>query len=272
MSIEVFLILFGVGVAAGILSGLFGVGGGIVIVPSLIAVYSYIGFNSPYVVHIAVATSLFTIIFTSISSSYKHSTHGNVLWLPSLLIGLSSTVAVFLFSKLALSLPGDVLKKIFSIVLILVGIKMMFEKKSDTEQNNGNGEPGNIKKTYFMLIGVLAGIVAAFTGLGGGIFVIPLLHYLLKIPIRKAIGTSAAAIFITSISGVISYIINSPAGSDTMKYSLGIVDTVSAIPIVMASIPFAQLGVYINKKTRHDLLKKLFAGLIFIVAVKMLFF
>src|SRR5512142_2056715 len=107
---------------------MFGVGGGIVIVPSLIAVYSFIGFNSPYVVHVAISTSLFTIIFTSISSSYKHSAHGNVLWTASLLIGLSSTAAVFLFSKLALSLPGDVLKKIFSVVLILIGIKMMFEK------------------------------------------------------------------------------------------------------------------------------------------------
>lgn len=272
MSIEVFLILFGVGIGAGILSGMFGVGGGIVIVPSLIAVYSFIGFNSPYVVHVAVATSLFTIIFTSISSSYKHSTHGNVLWLPSLLIGLSSTVAVFLFSKLALSLPGDVLKKIFSVVLILVGIKMMFERNSGQAIDEEKFQPANINKVYCILTGVLTGIIAAFTGLGGGTFVIPLLYYILKVPIRKAIGTSAAAIFITSISGVISYIINSPPGSDTMKYSLGIVDTVSAIPIVLASIPFAQVGVYINKKTRHDLLKKLFAGLILIVAVKMLFF
>lgn len=272
MSIEVFLILFGIGIAAGILSGLFGVGGGVVIVPSLIAVYSFIGFNSPYVVHVAISTSLFTIIFTSISSSYKHSSHGNVLWIASLLIGLSSTAAVFLFSKLALSLPGDVLKKIFSVVLILIGIKMMFEKNSKSGDDESSFEPGSIKKIYCILTGLLAGIVAAFTGLGGGIFVIPLLHYILKVPIRKSIGTSAAAIFITSVSGVISYIINSPPGADTMKYSLGIVDTVSAVPIVLASIPFAQVGVYINKRTRHDLLKKLFAGLMLIVAVRMLFF
>jgi uncharacterized membrane protein YfcA len=272
LSLEVFLILFGVGVAAGMLSGMFGVGGGVIIVPSLLAVYSFIGFNSPYVVHIAVATSLFTIIFTSTSSSYRHSAHGNVLWTASLLIGISSTIAVFLFSKLALEVPGDVLKKIFAGVLILVSIKILMEKKSNEGTADENYKKGNIKKSYCILTGVLAGVVAAFTGLGGGIFIIPLLHYAARVPIRKSIGTSAAAIFITSLSGVLSYIINSPAEADTMKYSLGIVDALSAAPIVLASIPFAQVGVYVNKKTRSHLLKKLFAGLIFIVALKMLFF
>jgi len=272
LSLEVFLILFGVGVAAGMLSGLFGVGGGIVIVPSLLAVYSLIGFNSPYVVHVAISTSLFTIIFTSTSSSYKHSRHGNVLWMAALLIGVSSSATVFLFSKLALTLPGDVLKKIFAVVLILVSAKMLFEKKREIEDDEGNCEQGSIKKPYCVLTGVLAGTVAAFTGLGGGIFVIPLLHYVIKVPIRKSIGTSAAAIFITSLAGVISYIVNAPSGADTMRYSVGIVDVLSALPIVMASIPMAQVGVYVNKKTRSHLLKKLFAGLILIVAVKMLFF
>jgi uncharacterized membrane protein YfcA len=271
LTVEVFLILFGVGVAAGILSGLFGVGGGIVIVPSLLAVYSLIGFNSPYAVHVAIATSLFSIIFTSTSSAYTHSTHGNVLWIASLLIGIASTVTIFLFSKMALALPGDVLKKIFAAVLIVIGIKMLIEKNSGSEEEDKFSNQ-NTNKIYYLLTGIFAGIIAAFTGLGGGIFVIPLLHYILKVPIRKSIGTSAAAIFITSLSGVISYIINSPAGADTMKYSLGIVDTVSAIPIVLASIPFAQVGVYVNKKIKHGIIKKLFAGLILIVAIKMLFF
>jgi len=272
LSAEVFLILFGVGIAAGMLSGMFGVGGGIIIVPSLLAVYSLIGYNSPYVVHAAISTSLFTIIFTSTSSSYKHSKNGNVLWIAALLIGLSSTAAVFLFSKLALSLPGDALKKIFAGVLILVGLKILTEKKPSVAEDGKNCEPGKIRKIYCIMIGILAGTIAAFTGLGGGIFIIPLLHYVAKVPIRKSIGTSAAAIFITSLSGVLSYIINSPAGADTMKYSIGIVDALSAVPIVMASIPFAQVGVYVNKKTRSHLLKKLFAGLILVVAVKMLFF
>jgi uncharacterized protein len=272
LSIEVFLILFGVGMAAGVLSGMFGVGGGIIIVPSLIAVYAFVGFDSPYVMHIAIATSLFSIIFTSASSAWKHSAHSNVLWTAALLIGFASTVTVFLFSKIAIALPGDVLKKIFSVILIIVGIKMMIEKNSKTDGDGENFIPENINKLFTILIGILTGIIAAFTGLGGGIFVIPLMHYIIKVPIKKAIGTSAAAIFITSLAGVMSYFINSPVGANTMKYSFGMVDTVSAIPIVIASIPFAQTGVLLHKRTHSNVLKKLFAGLILIVSLKMLFF
>lgn len=272
MSTEVFLILFAVGIGAGLLSGLFGVGGGIVIVPSLIAVYSFVGFQTPYSVHIAVATSLFTIVFTSTSSAYKHSAHNNVLWAAAVLIGLASSVTVFLFSKLALSLPGDVLKKIFSFILIAVGIKMILEKKNSRNGEEENCETGKMKKSFCLMLGVVAGMIAAFTGLGGGVFVIPLLHYFLKVPIKKAIGTSVAAIFITSLAGVISYFINTPPGANTLEYSVGMVDTVSAIPIIIASIPFAQAGVYLNKKSNTNMLKKLFAGLVFIVSVKMLFF
>ncbi len=272
MSVEVFLILFGVGVAAGILSGLFGVGGGIIIVPSLIAVYSFIGFQSPYTVHIAIATSLFSIIFTSTSSAWKHSAHNNVFWTASLIIGLASSVTVFIFSKIALALPGDILKNIFAVILIGIGIKMMIEKNSNSDGDDENFNPEGINKLYCAAIGILVGIIAAFTGLGGGIFVIPLMHYFIKVPIKRAIGSSAAAIFITSVSGVISYFINSPAGANTLKYSFGMVDTISAVPIVLASIPFAQAGVVLHKKTRSNLLKKLFAGLILIVSLKMLFF
>jgi uncharacterized membrane protein YfcA len=272
LSIEVFLILFGVGIAAGMLSGMFGVGGGIVVVPSLLAVYSLTGFNSPYTVHVAIATSLFTIIFTSTSSAYKHSKHGNVFWLAALLIGVSSAAAVFVFSKIAFALPGDVLKKIFGIVLIIVCIKMLTEKKQVNGKEDEGFEAGKVKKLYCIVIGALAGTIAAFTGLGGGIFKIPLLHYVAKFPLRKAIGTSAAALFITSLAGALSYIFNAPPGADTMKYSIGIVDALSALPIVMASIPFAQVGVYVNKKTNTFLLKKLFACLILIMALKMLFF
>lgn len=250
---------------------MFGVGGGVVIVPSLIAVFSFTGFNSPYIVHIAIATSLFTMIFTSTSSAYKHSVNNNINWSASIITGLASSVTVFLFSRLALSLPGDILKKIFAALLIIIGIKMMLEKNKIDKDADGIDLAG-FNKIYCIVIGILAGIIAAFTGLGGGIFVVPLLHYVLKFPLKKAIGTSVAAIFITSVAGVLSYFINTPAGANTLKYSFGMVDVLSAIPIVLASIPFAQAGVYINKKTRHGILKKLFAGLLLVVAVKMLFF
>jgi uncharacterized membrane protein YfcA len=272
LSIELILILFVIGIATGVLSGLFGVGGGIIIVPSLIAVYSYTGFDSPYVVHIAIATSLFTIIFTSISSAHKHFGHGNVDWPAALIIGLTSSVMVYFFSKAALALPGDVLKKIFSVVLIVVAVKMLFDRKKPAGEKELTEVPVHYNKFVCGIIGILSGAIAAFSGLGGGVFVVPLMHYILKFPFKKAIGTSSAAILITAIAGVLSYYFNMPGGVEIAPYSFGMVDTLSALPVIAASIPFARLGVYINSKTHHSLLAKLFAVFILIVSLKLLFF
>lgn len=273
MSVELIIVLFIIGIATGILSGLFGVGGGIIIVPSLISVYSFIHFDSPYAVHIAVATSLFTIIFTSISSSHKHFKHGNVELKTALIIGVLSSVTVYLFSMIAVGLPGETLKKIFSGILIIVAVKMLFEKrKPEAEENKEEVENKPVNIYISGLIGIFTGAVAAFSGLGGGIFAVPLLHYLMKYPFKKAIGTSSAAILLTAVSGVMSYFINMPQGANTLPYSFGMVDVYAAIPIIAASIPFARFGVYINRKTRQNLLSRLFAGFILIVSVKMIFF
>lgn len=271
MSLETVLILISIGIAAGILSGLFGVGGGIIIVPSLLGVYAFTHFESHYIVHIAIATSLFAIIFTSLSSAHKHFGHGNVDWRSALYIGISSAVTVFLFSKIAILLPGEILKQAFSVVLIIVALKMLFDKKGRHESPAEN-KPEVFKPWLSLGIGALSGAIAAFSGLGGGVFVIPLMHYLMKVPFKKAVGTSSAAILITAVAGVLSYFINSPAGANTIPYSFGMVDTLSAVPIIAASIPFARVGVYINRKTHHYLLTKLFAVFIIIVSFKLIFF
>lgn len=271
MSIEVILILFAVGILAGTLAGMFGVGGGVIIVPALVSVYSYIHLNSAYSVHIAIATSLFTIIFTSISSTYRHSAHGNVIKSAALIIGITSSVSVFVFSKIAVHMNGELLKSIFSVVLVAVAIKLLVEKRKDEEENDSGNEK-NYNKYYCIFIGLLAGMIAAFSGLGGGVFAVPLMHYMMKFSIKKAIGTSTLALMITSSAGVISYIINKPGDLSIGYYTLGLIDVYSALPIIAATIPFAQLGVWINKRTNNFILKKLFAVIILGVAVKMLFF
>ena len=269
MSLEIILILFCIGIFAGILSGMFGVGGGVVIVPALISVYSYINPQNNFAVQTAIAASLFTIIFTSSSSTYKQAKNGNVIHLAALLIGVTSAVSVFMLSKIALNLPGETLKKIFSIVLLIVGARMLFVRKDGTNQSDVI-PPYN--KILCSSIGLVSGAIAAFAGLGGGIFVTPLTHYILKFPIKKSIGTSSAAVFITSLAGVFGYIVNKPPGAVEVKYSLGMVDTLSALPIIAASIPFAQAGVYLNKRIHGVILTRLFAVFLLIVSLRMLFF
>ncbi|MGH2574088.1 MAG: sulfite exporter TauE/SafE family protein [Ignavibacteria bacterium] len=272
MTLELFLILLGLGAAAGILAGYFGVGGGIIIVPSLIAVYSHINFQSEYTVHIAIATSLFTIIFTTISSAFKHSKYNNIVWNAALTIGITSSVTVFLFSKVAVGLPGGTLKIIFSVILIMIVLKMLFEKREKISSDNNPAGYLGYNKIVCSLIGIFSGFTAAFSGLGGGVIVNPLMHYLLKFPIKKSIGTSSAAILLTSISGVLGYFINMPEKLNSIPYSFGMVDTYSALPIIIASVPFSQLGVHLNEKSDSKLLKKIFAFFVLAVCVRMLLF
>lgn len=270
MNYEIYLILAGIGIFAGVMAGLLGVGGGVIIVPALVTIYSHYSTGNPYIVQTAIATSLFTIIFTALSSAYRQTKHGNVLWAHALLIGLASSLAVFLFSKIALSLPGDTLKKIFAVVVVVISAKMLTEKKKNNSADEK--ELKEYSKALSPVTGILGGAVAAFTGLGGGLFLVPMMHYFQKIPIKKSIGTSSAAIIITSISGVISYLINMPQNSYKMDYSLGMVDTLSAVPIIIASIPCAQLGVYLNKILHQNYLTKIFGAFLLIMAVKMFFF
>lgn len=273
MSIEIFLLLFGVGVAAGMLSGLFGVGGGLVIVPSLIYYYSFR--NNPHpelTVQAAIATSLLTIIFTSVSSSYKHFTNKNIDFKAGSIAGLSSAVTVFFVSKIAVTMHGDSLKYIIVSVLIIAAVRMLIGTSEEAESGNTKAKRSKTGWLYCVPAGVLTGTIAVFTGLGGAIFATPIFHYVLKLPFKKSIGTTTFTIFVTAIASVVSYYVNAPPDIHFSKFSIGIVDFQSALPIVLASIPFAQVGVYIHNRINTKLLTRLFAFFILAVSVKMIFF
>ena len=270
MQVEIILILFAAGALAGVLSGMFGLGGGIVIIPVLIATFASQNLFPEYAVHVAFATSLFTVIFTSLSSSYKHFRNKNVIIKASLIVGISSSVSVIAFSRLAIMFPGDILKKIFSVLLFIVALKILLDR-SNTVGEKENGEV-SFNKITSSLTGILSGAVAAFSGLAGGVFLIPLLHYVLKFNIKKAIGISSLAILLTAVSGVIGYLINKPDGIIFPGYSIGMVDVLSALPVIAGSIPFAQVGVIIHKKVHSELLKKLFAVFVLLISIRMFFF
>src|SRR4030095_9049533 len=123
----------------------------------------------------------------------------------------------------AVLLPGNILKTVFAVIVAAVAIKLLLDKKKPDEQSN-SGTIREFNKPVCALIGLLTGMIAAFSGLGGGIFAVPLMHYLLKFDFKKAIGTSTLAIIITSIAGVIGYVVNKPPDLVFSHYTLGLVD------------------------------------------------
>jgi uncharacterized membrane protein YfcA len=273
LNIELDLLLLAVGAAAGILSGLFGVGGGVIIVPSLVFYYSKGTYAHPeFIIQAAIATSLLTIVFTSVSASYKHFRNKNIDFEAAMISGLASSVTVFFVSKIAVNLHGDVLKYIIISVLMFSALRMLMEKKESKTRNEINAPAKGLSRFYFLLAGMLTGLVAAFTGLGGAIFAVPVFRYMLKFSLKRSIGTTSFTVFITAIAAVISYYLNSPHDVKFSGLSLGIVDFQSAIPIVAASIPMAQVGVYFHNRINSYLLSKLFAVFILLVSIRMIFF
>ena len=148
---------------------------------------------------------------------------------------------------------------------------MTFEKKK-TNVSDNESYTQSFNVWICGLLGIISGIISAFSGLAGGIFIIPLMRYVLKFPIKKAIGTSSAAILLTSISAVAGYVINTPKDFTGGQYFLGMVDTATALPIVIASIPISQIGVMLHRKTNSQLLIKLFAVFILLISLRMIFF
>lgn len=257
------------GIAAGILAGYFGVGGGIIMVPTLIGIFNILHQNHVYVVQSAMATSLFTIIFPTLATTYKQTKLGNVNFQAALLIGLTSAVSAFLFSISAMNISGNILKIIFAIFLLIAAARMFFSKQTEETKEISNT---TIHKFYSVMIGISSGIIAAFTGLGGGVFIIPMMQHFLKFSIKKAIGTSSSAILLTSAAGAAGYYVNTPSGLDMGNYYLGLIDLKAAVILIILSVPFSQLGIYLNNKTPNSILLKIFGAFVIIIAIKFLFF
>ncbi|KZL05401.1 Sulfite exporter TauE/SafE [Pseudovibrio axinellae] len=252
------------GVLGGILAGLLGVGGGIVIVPALyIALTQVAGIGAGLAMQIAVATSLLTIVFTSLSSSWGHYKRGVIdiellkLWAPAILIG------VILGSLLGSYVSGYVLIAIFAIVAAVVSIEMIARKAKETN------EPRNFAKPVWAALGVFAGTVSAMMGIGGGTVCVPILNFL-GYDIRRAVGSSAAIGFIIGFPSAIIYALSGLGQEGLPPFSLGYVNLLAAGIIIPMSTSFARVGVKIAHSIPRNRLRNVFGIFLAVTSVRML--
>lgn len=226
----------GSGVVGGILAGLLGVGGGIVIVPALYFALTLTGMDSALTMQVAVGTSLATIVFTSLSSSYGHYRKGAIdmgllkLWSPSILIG------VVIGSVLGGLVSGKVLIAVFATVAAIVALDMILRK------GGGDSAPRSFAKPVWAALGVVAGAISAMMGIGGGTVCVPLLNFL-GYDIRKAVGTSAAIGFVIGLPGALIYMGTGFGADGLPPFSFGYVNLFLAAVIIPLSTSFARVGV-----------------------------
>jgi len=252
------------GCIAGVLAGLFGIGGGIVIVPVLEAVLGFIGVDPSIRMHIAVATSLATIIPTSISSARSHHRRGAVnLAIAKRWFGFIVAGAMF-GAWLAAQIDSGALALIFAIVAILVAIKMVFFAET---RNITDAVPAT------PLAGVLPagiGCVSSLMGIGGGIMSVMTLR-LFNEPMHRAVGTAALFGLAISIPGTLGFMLTGQGVPGLPPLSIGYVSGVGFALIAPATILLAPLGARIAHSLSESKLSILFGIFLIIAAARLLY-
>lgn len=254
-------VLLVLGAVAGVLAGLLGVGGGIVLVPGFFYVFAALGYDSPQLMQVCLATSLATIIVTSTRSVLAHDKKGAVdwsilkTWAPGIVIGAGLGVLV------VASLRSTVLQAIFGGLAILIGLYMTFGRN---EWRLGNRMPGGLFRATFSPV---IGFLSVLMGIGGGSFGVPTMT-LFNVPIHRAVATAAGFGTIIAVPSVIGFLfVDIP---DAPPWTFGAVNLLAFGLIVAMTLITAPWGAAIAHKMDPKPLKRLFGIFLILVALNML--
>lgn len=257
----ILLIYLTIGAFAGFVAGLFGVGGGLIIVPILYAVFVAQGYDPSYIMHMALGTSLATIIVTSISSISAHHKKGAVIWqvVKNLTPGLA--VGSFLGAAVADILSSHILQLIIACFAFWVAIRMF--KGSQTVVDTSQQLPSKPKQ---ILAGGGIGIASAIFGIGGGSLTVPYLNRY-GVVMQKAVATSAACGFPIAVAGAIGFMWFGSQQPEPIKDAWGYVHIYAFIGISIMSFMTAKIGAKFAHHLSPIMLKKCFASLLTLVSI-----
>ena len=261
VDILIFLTLGGV---TGLLAGMFGIGGGSLLVPALMFIFRGMGFESAIVIYMAIGTSLASIFFSAISSAYSHHSKGSVEWKLVMPLSLGMFVGALLGSGYATSLANEHLKLIITIFLMLIGTEMIFGY-SKLLVNKGQKNI-SLSKFTIPLHGTWIGSLSAIIGIGGGSFTTPLMIGA-GYNIRKGIGTAAACGVPIAIAGVLGYMYFGQTYSNLPSGATGFIFWPAVICISCASILTARAGANISHSISEKKLKALFGLFLILIGV-----
>ena len=251
------------GAFAGFIAGLFGVGGGLTLVPLLYMLFAAQDFPPMHVMHLALGTSMATIVFTSIASMRAHHAHGAVRWdivkgmAPGLMIGTLSG------SFVASSVPTRPLAMIFTVIVYYASIQMVLDFKPKPSRNL----PG---QAGLLVAGLVIGGISSLVSAGGGFMSIPFMVWS-NVVIHQAVGTSSALGFPIAVAGVVGYVISGWNATELPPYSFGYVYLPAFVGVVAMSFMIAPYGAKMAHKLPVKQLKRAFGGFLALLASKMLY-
>ncbi len=251
------------GAFAGVCAGLFGVGGGMIIVPALIWIFSAYGFESQVVTHLAVGTSLATIVVTSISSLTAHNKRGGVNWQVWKNMAGGLIIGSLCGAYVAEHIDGQMLKTMIGACALLVALKMLFLPNKEHLD-----KPLPTTGVQFSA-GTGIGVASAIFGIGGGSLTVPFLSYS-GLPMKQAVGTSSACGLPIAMVGAIGFAWFGQGVANLPEGSIGFVHIEAFLCIAMTSFVMAKVGAKLAHVLPAQTLKRAFGVLLSFVGVKML--
>ncbi len=256
------VILLIMGAGGGFAAGLLGVGGGMVLVPFITMIFAAKGFPPTVLVHMAIATSLATIMFTSLSSVRAHHLHGAVRWPIVWLLAPGIAIGSWLGPWLAKQLNTSALALVFGVFVALSATQMILNRKPPASRELP-GPPG------MFAVGAVIGVVAGLVGAGGGFLSVPFMGWC-NVKMHNAVATSAALGFPIALSGTLSNMYfgwNEPL---LPAHSLGYIYVPALLVIAAASVLMAPVGARAAHRMPVQKLKRIFAMVLYCLAAYML--
>ena len=242
------------GIFVGIGSGLLGMGGGAILVPVLLFIF---GLS----IKEAIGTSLCIIVLTAISAIIVHWKEKQVNLKLAIVMTLTGVIGAQLGSYLNKITPDNIIKLIFTIVVIIFGFKMWGGLNNEEKEIKATNTSNNIRfnKSLALILGLIAGIASGLLGIGGALIMVPVMHIFLRIPMNICVGTSLFIVFFNSLSGAFGYI---SRGDTNLKL---------AILIALGSVVAAPFGAKLSIKISREKLRKIFAVVLVLAGIAILF-
>lgn len=265
MDFSSFIILLIGGGAAGFLARFFGIGGGIVLVPFLMFYGESLGVSSLVSTHIAFGTSLLVLAVSSLFTTYAAARNGHLIRLGTIVCGAASVLGAGLGSITAGGLEGKTLQRIFALIVMVAAVRVV----SELRRPKGNREP-DLRITPLAGTGLAVGVLSALSGGGGGMFSFPIMYTMLRFPLQRAIGTSGAVVAIASTVATAAYMLQGWGSPLLPLGTLGYIDPLHALPVIIGMIPSTVVGARIGTKLQSMTLRRIFAALLVILSFKML--
>lgn len=262
MDFGMILALLAMGSFGGFAAGLLGIGGGMILVPFITMIFTARHIAPELIVHMAIATSLATIMFTSLSSVRAHHLHGAVLWKVVAMLAPGILIGSWIGPWIGKQMNTHVLAIVFGLFVAFSATQMLLAKKPSAARELPQA-PG------MLAAGGVIGVVAGLVGAGGGFISVPFMSWC-NVRIHNAVGTSAALGFPIAFAGTLSNIYFGWNEPGLPEYSLGFIYLPALLLIALASVTLAPLGARLAHRMPVRRLQKIFACILYALAAYML--